>query len=93
MGAAERLGRRAREVAASRTPDVPSPCISICRMDPVTQWCEGCFRTLDEIAGWARMGDEEKRQVWRMIQQRVQARSIDRAVCQAEKPQENRQRP
>jgi predicted Fe-S protein YdhL (DUF1289 family) len=53
----------------------PSPCIGICRMHAPTGWCEGCLRTLDEIAGWSRMADPAKwqvlhglparRQVWR----------------------------
>jgi len=30
-----------------------SPCISICVMNPSSGWCEGCYRTLDEIAGWS----------------------------------------
>jgi predicted Fe-S protein YdhL (DUF1289 family) len=71
MGAVERLAQRARQVCAGRTPDVPSPCISVCRMDPVSELCEGCFRTLDEIAGWARMEDEGKRKVWHLIEQRA----------------------
>lgn len=32
--------------------DVPSPCIGVCQMDPVTGFCQGCQRTLDEIAAW-----------------------------------------
>ena len=41
---------------------VPSPCISICRMDPdrgtaaeraAGGLCVGCLRTLDEIMEWA----------------------------------------
>jgi hypothetical protein len=43
---------------------VPSPCISICRIDPATGWCEGCLRTIDEIAHWSVFDDEEKRAVW-----------------------------
>jgi predicted Fe-S protein YdhL (DUF1289 family) len=43
---------------------VPSPCTSVCRMDPRSGWCEGCLRTLDEIAAWSTMGDEDKRCVW-----------------------------
>lgn len=42
---------------------VPSPCISVCRMDEATGWCAGCLRTLDEIAGWSRLDDEGKRAV------------------------------
>ena len=50
---------------------VPSPCISICRMDAVTGFCEGCFRTLDEIAEWGMLRDDARRQVWRIIMQRA----------------------
>jgi len=32
---------------------VPSPCILVCVIDPASGWCEGCLRTLDEIAGWS----------------------------------------
>jgi uncharacterized protein len=51
---------------------VPSPCISVCRMDAVSGLCEGCFRSLDEIAGWSMMQDEEKRAVWHELVQRAQ---------------------
>lgn len=40
---------------------VASPCISVCRMDPVSGLCAGCYRTLDEIAGWSEFSDEVKR--------------------------------
>lgn len=30
-----------------------SPCTGVCRIDERTGWCEGCLRTLDEIAGWS----------------------------------------
>jgi predicted Fe-S protein YdhL (DUF1289 family) len=74
MGAVHRLVQRARQVRATCAPDVPSPCISVCRMDPRTQWCEGCYRTLDEIVGWSGMSDEDKRKVWQLIEQRAQPR-------------------
>ena len=43
---------------------VPSPCISICAIDQVTGLCAGCLRTLDEIAVWSVLDEEEKRAVW-----------------------------
>jgi predicted Fe-S protein YdhL (DUF1289 family) len=49
---------------------VPSPCISVCRIDPATGWCEGCLRTIDEIAHWGAFDDGEKRAVWADLQQR-----------------------
>ena len=51
---------------------VPSPCISVCRMSPVTGWCLGCFRTIDEIVAWGRMPEDGKRAVWLQLEQRVQ---------------------
>ncbi|NIF53235.1 MULTISPECIES: DUF1289 domain-containing protein [Burkholderiaceae] len=49
---------------------VPSPCISVCRMDAATGWCEGCLRTIDEIAGWSIFDDDAKRAVWDAIEAR-----------------------
>lgn len=57
--------------AIADTQPVPSPCISVCRMDAVTGLCEGCFRTLDEIAGWGMSSDEEKRAVWALLVERA----------------------
>ncbi|HYN61992.1 MAG TPA: DUF1289 domain-containing protein [Rubrivivax sp.] len=49
---------------------VPSPCINVCRMDAASGLCEGCQRTLVEIGAWASMGDAQKREVWRQLEQR-----------------------
>lgn len=49
---------------------VPSPCISVCRMDDRTGLCVGCARTLDEIAVWSTLSDDEKRAVWALIDAR-----------------------
>jgi predicted Fe-S protein YdhL (DUF1289 family) len=71
MGATQGLATRARLICAGLDGDVPSPCLSVCRMDPARELCEGCFRTLDEIAAWSRMGDEAKREVWQVIGERI----------------------
>lgn len=34
-------------------PEVESPCVDVCRIDPATGLCTGCLRTLDEIVDWA----------------------------------------
>lgn len=39
---------------------IPTPCVRICCVSPKTNWCEGCFRTLKEIATWGRMTQEER---------------------------------
>ena len=49
---------------------VPSPCINICRMNPSTGLCEGCLRTIDEIANWSRFDDAARRAVWDEIDRR-----------------------
>jgi predicted Fe-S protein YdhL (DUF1289 family) len=67
----EQLRRQARRVVAGHAPAVPSPCMSVCRMDMDTGLCEGCLRTLDEIAAWGRMGEDDKREVWAQIAQRL----------------------
>ena len=33
-------------------------------MDARSGWCEGCARTLDEIAAWSSMNDIEKATLW-----------------------------
>ena len=49
--------------AVSQPGEVASPCLNVCRMNPDTALCEGCCRTLDEIAAWSGMSPEEKRAV------------------------------
>ncbi|VVD68289.1 DUF1289 domain-containing protein [Pandoraea cepalis] len=46
---------------------VPSPCTNICRMNPATGWCSGCWRTLDEIAAWSTMAEGDKRHIWSLL--------------------------
>jgi uncharacterized protein len=40
-----------------------TPCIKICVIDPGTSLCEGCGRTLAEIAGWSRLAPAERRRI------------------------------
>lgn len=64
------IASRARLVCA--TGDiVPSPCISVCRINVDSGLCEGCFRTLGEISGWSRSGADAQRQLWQLIKERV----------------------
>ena len=46
---------------------VPSPCVNVCRMNAASGLCEGCARTIDEIATWAALDDDAKRAVWARI--------------------------
>lgn len=47
----------------AREPDAPSPCISVCQLDPATGFCRGCARTIQEIAGWTMMTKAERLEV------------------------------
>ncbi|MDR5876099.1 DUF1289 domain-containing protein [Vreelandella gomseomensis] len=44
-----------------------SPCRKICRVVPDQSLCEGCGRTLDEIARWGQMTEAEKAPVWKRL--------------------------
>ena len=46
---------------------VPSPCISVCRLDDAGHGCVGCQRSLAEIREWSRMDDAAKRAIWARI--------------------------
>lgn len=52
---------------------VPSPCISVCRMNPASGLCEGCYRSIEEIVRWGNADDESKRTIWARIEQRRKA--------------------
>ncbi len=54
------------------TEEVPSPCISVCRMNPQSCLCEGCLRSIEEIAQWGNAGDEFKQTILQRIEQRRQ---------------------
>ncbi len=52
---------------------VPSPCVSVCTMNARTGLCDGCLRTIDEIAHWGLYDDDEKRAVWTQLAERRKA--------------------
>ena len=39
---------------------LPSPCVSICQMDPQDGVCLGCYRTRAEIAAWRSMDQDDQ---------------------------------
>lgn len=49
---------------------IPSPCINICSIDPDDGRCEGCHRTLDEIARWTTMPAAERDRVMKELPNR-----------------------
>ncbi len=56
--------------------DVASPCVDVCRMNAQTGFCDGCFRTLDEIASWSSLSDDDKRAVLERVESRRQGARV-----------------
>jgi len=49
---------------------VPSPCTRVCVIDPVSGFCRGCRRTIDEITDWGRKTPDERRAVLKALESR-----------------------
>ncbi len=52
---------------------IVSPCISICKIDPVTGYCYGCGRSNEEKKNWKdkNTSDKWKKQNFKNIQKRL----------------------
>lgn len=53
--------------------DIPSPCVGVCSMDEATGFCQGCFRTIDEIRQWWDLDQAGKTEVVKQAQARESA--------------------
>ena len=42
---------------------IESPCTSVCVIDEESGYCEGCGRTLEEIAAWTAYSPAERRRI------------------------------
>ncbi len=47
-----------------------SPCIGVCYISNTTSFCEGCFRTREEISRWRYMSFEEQKRVIKKLHER-----------------------
>ncbi|MGE8942594.1 DUF1289 domain-containing protein [Leptospira interrogans] len=54
-----------------------TPCIKVCVINPETRVCEGCYRTLAEIAQWSRLSDEQRRQIMNALPARRARQSAE----------------
>lgn len=57
-----------------RTMAIQTPCINICRIDG-NGLCEGCSRSLDEIARWRAMSDTERHAIMELLPERAVQRA------------------
>ncbi len=53
---------------------IASPCIGVCAIEPRSGWCNGCLRTIDEIAAWGALDSRARREIWKRLPARRVAR-------------------
>lgn len=41
-------------------PPIKTPCVKVCVVDGESGLCMGCYRRLNEVAGWTRLTDAER---------------------------------
>lgn len=51
---------------------IETPCISVCVIDETTGLCQGCLRTIAEIASWSRLSNPERRRIMAELPARKQ---------------------
>ncbi|PTM38668.1 DUF1289 domain-containing protein [Bosea sp. 124] len=54
---------------------ISSPCIKACLLDPASKLCEGCGRSLAEIARWGSMSEAERLAIMAGLAERLARRS------------------
>ncbi|MET0181990.1 MAG: DUF1289 domain-containing protein [Caulobacterales bacterium] len=54
-----------------REPAISTPCVSICEIEPATEMCAGCGRTLAEIAAWVRLTEPQRRAIMETLPARL----------------------
>jgi uncharacterized protein len=55
---------------------ISSPCIKVCVIDATAQICAGCGRSLDEIARWGRMREEERLAIMATLEDRMMQKGL-----------------
>jgi uncharacterized protein len=56
-----------------------TPCIAVCMIDPRSNLCFGCGRTLAEIARWHRMESTERQAVMAQLPARMAEAGLTRS--------------
>jgi predicted Fe-S protein YdhL (DUF1289 family) len=52
---------RQKDIMTDRPPPpVKTPCVKVCVVDGESGLCMGCYRTLQEVATWARIPEAER---------------------------------
>jgi len=59
---------------------ISSPCMRVCAVDARTGLCEGCGRSLKEIAGWGRLSEPERLAIMVELPARMTRAGLVRSV-------------
>ena len=51
------------DVPATPPAPIKTPCIKVCVVDGESGLCLGCYRRLSEVAGWAKLSDEDRARI------------------------------
>ena len=54
-----------------------TPCIKICVIDPASKLCEGCGRTLVEIAQWGGLSEAARQAIMVELPERLRQRTLE----------------
>ncbi|NMM45933.1 DUF1289 domain-containing protein [Rhodospirillaceae bacterium KN72] len=54
----------------AQLPNIPSPCVGICRLDGPSNECTGCLRTIAEIREWGGATNERRFEILQVLKQR-----------------------
>lgn len=51
------------DIPAKPPAPIKTPCIKVCVVDGESGLCLGCYRRLNEVAGWAKLSDEDRSRI------------------------------
>jgi uncharacterized protein len=55
---------------------ISSPCVKVCVIDAASGLCSGCGRSLDEIARWGGLMEEQRRHIMAGLPQRMRDKGL-----------------
>ena len=84
LAARTKVVRASGAFAADFADVVPSPCVSICKMNADRSLCLGCYRSIDEIRAWSKSDNAGRLQIWQQLLARAGLGQDGRAVLKVE---------
>ena len=48
-------------------PRISTPCVKVCKIEPVSGICIGCRRTMAEIGAWSRLSEPQRLEIMRQL--------------------------